>query len=483
MPVLDRPAYGDIAAAVGLSAAAFAVRLLIDPLIGGLQPFAPSFVALATAVWYWGPRAGIVTAVLCYLWGSVVFMEPRGSFKLLGLQYEASLVSYFVQSMLLVVIGTKARTARAAEARFRAAQEISLHPFTILRAVRDRSGAIEDFEWTFVNEAAGRALRTTPRELLGTRMLERFPGSRASIFPLFCRVAQTHEGQEIEVEYRADGLEGWFRNMAVPLGDGVATSFVEITESKRLQRALTDRDEMKDRFLAVLAHELRQPLNAILMAVHSKEWQGAGSERVTQLLDRQVTHLSRLVGDLNDLTRIAQGRLELVKAPIDIRTPLVSAVETCLPLMNATRRTLHVELPDQPLWTDGDAVRLQQVFSNLLFNAERATRDGGDVDVIARHTADNRSVDVVVRDTGSGIAPETLPSIFALFAQERPESAQLGVGLALVKNLVELHGGQVRVESKGPGEGAAFIVTLPATEPPAANALVTDASDARMANP
>jgi signal transduction histidine kinase len=480
MPAIARTGYGDLAAAVGISAAAFGIRLLIDPLVGSLQPFAPSFVAVAAAVWYWGPRAGLSTAVLCYLWGSVAFMDPRGSVKVLGIQNSSALISYFVQSLLIVVIGTKARTSRAVEARFRAAQEISLHPFTILRAVRDGAGVIQDFEWTFVNDAAGRALRTTPQELLGKRMLERFPGSRADVFPLYRRVLDSGQGAELEVEYRADGLEGWFRNMAVPLDDGVATSFVEITESKLLQRTLTDRDETKDRFLAVLAHELRQPLNAILMAVHSTE--GPRAERVTQLLDRQVTHLSRLVGDLNDLTRLAQGRLELVTSPIDIRPSIMAAVETCLPLMHATRRTLHVELPDQPLITEGDPVRLQQVFSNLLANAERATRDGGDVEVTAMAAANGRAIQIAVRDTGSGIAPEKLPSIFALFAQDRPDSAQLGVGLALVKNLVELHGGRVQVESQGPEQGSVFTVTLRAAASSPVPASVADTGAARAAN-
>jgi len=295
-------------------------------------------------------------------------------------------------------------------------------------------------------------------------------------------VLDSGQGAELEVEYRADGLEGWFRNMAVPLDDGVATSFVEITESKQLQRTLTDRDETKDHFLAVLAHELRQPLNAILMAVHSRDAEGPRAERVTQLLDRQVTHLSRLVGDLNDLTRLHQGRLTLVKAPIDIRQTIMAAAETCLPLMHATRRTLHVELPDQPLMTEGDPVRLQQVFSNLLSNAERATRDGGDVEVTAMASADRRTIEVSVRDTGTGIAPEKLPSIFALFAQDRPNSAQLGVGLALVKNLVELHGGRVQVASRGLEEGAIFTVTLLAAASSVVAASANDIGAARAAN-
>ena len=116
--------------------------------------------------------------------------------------------------------------------------------------------------------------------------------------------------------------------------------------------------------------------------------------------------------------------------------------------------------------TEGDPVRLQQVFSNLLSNAERATRDGGDVEVTAVASADGRTIEVAVRDTGTGIAPEKLPSIFALFAQDRPDSAQLGVGLALVKNLVELHGGRVQVESQGPEQGAIFTVTLQAADIP-----------------
>jgi signal transduction histidine kinase len=465
MATAPRSRVGDVLAAVAIAAAALAVRQAIDPWLGSVQPFPPGFAAVAAAVWYWGPRAGIITAVLCYLWGSILFSEPRGAIKLWGVPNVAALATNLISSFLIVAIGSKARAARAAEARFRAAQELSLHPFTILRAVRDGAGAIQDFEWTFANEAAARALKAAPAELIGSRLLERLPGNRHQLFPLYCRVVESGQGHDVEVEYQHDGIDGWFRNMAVPIGDGVAVSFAEITESKRLEHLLTERDAMKDRFLAVLAHELRQPLNAIRMAVRAGRANGTPSAQVSELLDRQVSHLSRLVEDLNDLTRISEGRFELRVERTDLRRPIQAAVETCLPLLQATGRVMTVRLADEPLWMDGDEARLRQVFSNLLSNAERATRDGGGIEVTALPTDEGRQLEIRVRDSGQGIPPDKLPGIFALFAQDRPDSAHVGVGLALVKHLVELHGGRVRVSSDGPGCGATFTVHLPAAVP------------------
>lgn len=219
----------------------------------------------------------------------------------------------------------------------------------------------------------------------------------------------------------------------------------------------------KDEFLAILGHELRNPLAPIVTALELLRLRGAGFERELSTIDRQVQHLQRLVGDLLDVSRITQGTVRLQKQRVSLSDVVANAIELASPLFERQRHKLTVSLAKHALVVDGDAQRLSQVISNLLSNAAKYTPQGGQVTLTTR--LEGADAVVEVKDNGVGMAEELLPYVFDLFVQsERTlDRAQggLGLGLALVKSLVELHGGQVSAESGGAGRGSTFRVRLP----------------------
>ncbi|MBX3469014.1 MAG: PAS domain-containing protein [Planctomycetes bacterium] len=221
----------------------------------------------------------------------------------------------------------------------------------------------------------------------------------------------------------------------------------------------------KDEFLAMLGHELRNPLAPIMTALHLLELRGATSKEWS-VVERQARHLAQLVDDLLDVARVARGKLELRRGDVDALSALARALEIAGPLLEQRRHTVQVDLPAPPLRVTGDETRLAQVFANLLTNAAKYTPEGGHV--VVRAARDGGEVVVTVQDDGAGIAPELLPRIFDLFVQgpralDRREGG-LGLGLALVRNIVALHGGTVEARSDGPGRGSAFTVRLPLAE-------------------
>jgi signal transduction histidine kinase len=230
--------------------------------------------------------------------------------------------------------------------------------------------------------------------------------------------------------------------------------------------AAADASERKDAFLATLGHELRNPLAAITTATSIIRHEIAGNARAQRAADvvaRQCRHVARLADDLLDAGRIASGKLQLETKPVNLAQVLAEAVETCRGRVEDRGITLSVELPEASIWIDGDAVRLTQTFCNLLDNAAKYTPSGGRVFVAS--DVDGRSVRIAVADTGRGIRSDQLQLIFEPFAQlSETESARaggLGLGLSLVRSIVELHGGFVTAHSDGPGKGSRFTVTLP----------------------
>ncbi|HUP90796.1 MAG TPA: ATP-binding protein [Solimonas sp.] len=239
---------------------------------------------------------------------------------------------------------------------------------------------------------------------------------------------------------------------------------------------LRDSDRRKDEFLAMLAHELRNPLAPIRNAVQVLKLCGPQDEslqRAGQIVDRQVGHLARLVDDLLDVSRITRGKVELKRERLALDAVIASAVETSRPLIDQRHQLLAIRHCEKPAFVDGDMTRLAQVISNLLNNASKFTPDGGHIWLDC--TVDAAFATVRVRDDGIGIAPAMLPRVFDLFVQadsslER-SSGGLGIGLTLVRRLVELHGGSVSVDSGGAERGAEFAVRLPRAGAPAAAAL------------
>jgi PAS domain S-box-containing protein len=243
-------------------------------------------------------------------------------------------------------------------------------------------------------------------------------------------------------------------------------------ERLRLLKELTESGLRKDEFLAMLAHELRNPLAPIRTAVQVLHVKGSpvpDARWSRAIIDRQVQHLTRLVDDLLDISRITRNKLVLRRSPIELAEVITAAVESSRPLIEQCGHELTVSLASEPVYIDGDAVRLSQVFQNLLNNAAKYTECGGRISLVAERQDDG--VVVRVKDTGVGIPRDTLPRLFEMFYQADPslERAQsgLGVGLALVRRLVEAHGGRVEARSEGVGKGSEFIVRLPVlAEPP-----------------
>lgn len=266
---------------------------------------------------------------------------------------------------------------------------------------------------------------------------------------------------------------------AVPIlnADGKIREWVgvhtDITERRRdeeklrqLAAELSQADRRKDEFLATLAHELRNPLAPIragLQLMKLAGGQAATIEQARSIMERQVTQMVRLVDDLMDVSRISRGKIELRKERIPLVAILNSAVETSRPLIEQMGHELTITLPKQPLIVDADMTRLAQVFLNLLNNAAKYSDRGGRITLAVERQGSN--VVVSVKDTGVGIAADQLPHIFDMFTQvdRSLEKSQggLGIGLTLVKRLVEMHGGRVEAKSEGPGKGCEFVVRLP----------------------
>ena len=287
-----------------------------------------------------------------------------------------------------------------------------------------------------------------------------------------------HSGQDFQAEYRlrsADGHYRWFLGRAEPHRDentgeilrwfGAA---VDIHDRKMAEQAMEENDRRKDEFLATLAHELRNPLAPIrtglaLLGLPQSEAKAAATR---EMMERQLGHMVRLIDDLLDISRINSNKIVLKKELLDLGTLFDSAIEVSRPAVDAGGHQLFVSVPSQPVVLEVDVTRMAQVVSNLLSNAAKYTPNGGRIELSAQR--EGAGVAISVADDGVGIAPEALARVFDLFSQfttstDRSQGG-LGIGLALVKRLVEMHGGRVAAESDGPGQGSRFTVWLPVSE-------------------
>ena len=277
---------------------------------------------------------------------------------------------------------------------------------------------------------------------------------------------------------RKDGSRFWANVVITALhdADGTHRGFAKVTRDLTQQRrvdALEDQGRQLTRFLAVLGHELRNPLASIANVVsvmELEESQNPRIRRVRDVLTRQVGHLKRLVDDLLDVGRIVSGKVRLDRAPVRLQDVVAGAVETVMPEMDRHRHALLQDIEARPLWVSGDRVRLVQVLVNLLHNAAKFTEDEGRISLVLRRAGD--AAELVVSDNGPGIPRERLRHIFQLFAQGEEDHASrqhggLGIGLSLVYQMVQQHGGDVSAFSNGePGQGAEFVVSLPLIDPP-----------------
>jgi len=336
----------------------------------------------------------------------------------------------------------------------------------LLESITDAFYALdEEFRFTYLNQRALHHFDATPEVLLGQIIWHVFPQTSGSVFQ------QEYERalrQQCSVSFETISLisNRWVEVRAYPARQGLAVYFRDVTDRKLAEEQLREADRRKSEFLAILAHELRNPLaplrNGLQILKLRSDVDPTVSDTVS-MMDRQMTHLVRLVDDLLDVGRITRGRLELRQRKVLLTEILANAVESTRAAIDSSRHELTLDVRTPVLCVDGDPDRLAQVFSNLLLNAAKYTEAGGHITLSLDR--DNDEAVVTVQDNGIGIPPHALEQVFDMFAQVRSHEVRgaegLGIGLSLVRTLVQMHNGRVSAFSEGPGLGARITVHLP----------------------
>ncbi|MDX9971483.1 MAG: ATP-binding protein [FCB group bacterium] len=451
--------------------------------------FAYLAAVFATTV-FAGLGPGLAAAVLSLVAANAFFLLPRPG-ELSVSSITGQLVFFLVCVIVIsaVVLLRRARSALgSSEKRFRTAQELSLDAFTVLKAVRDPSGTIVDFVWTYANPAAERLLGRT--DLVGRRLLETLPGNRENeaLFRRYVAVTQSAEPQDDELYYNADGIEGWFRNMAVKLDDGVAVSFSDITPRKRAEAELQE----LNRTLEQRVLERTAALERSQEALRQSERLAAIGEMITgishesrnalqrslacvQMLDRRLKaqpENQRLVSEIraahDELLRVYSGvvayarPISLTVVPINIAEVWRRAWTKLVP--DGARAELREDVDDSLAQCEADPLILEQVFHNIFDNALNAATDKPQmrISLDPGMLGEAPSVRVHLRDGGPGVSPEILTRILDPFVTNKTKGT--GLGLAVVKRVVEAHGGTVEIP---PQDGAGFevVIELPRRHP------------------
>ena len=367
---------------------------------------------------------------------------------------------------------------RLTESRFRTLFESIDEGFCVIEMMFDGDGTA--YDWRFLEANPAFARHNGLDDAVGKTIRDVAPDIEPVFLEVYGRVVKT--GEPIRFESESKALKRWFDIYAFRLGEPdehkVAVLFTDIStrrdaqeELRRVAAELSEADRRKDEFLAILAHELRNPLAPIrngLQLIKMSKNAAATVEKSTAMMDRQLKQMVRLVDDLLDVSRISRDKLQLQKARVTISDMLSQAVETSRPLVSSGGHELIVVAPSDPIVLHADETRLVQVFSNLINNAAKFSGRGSKIWLTVAVPRDSE-VTVSVRDEGVGIPSGMLPKIFDMFTQvdrtlERSQGG-LGIGLTLVKKLVQLHGGSVEAKSDGDGDGSEFIVRLPCVSP------------------
>jgi PAS domain S-box-containing protein len=403
---------------------------------------------------------------------------------------DGYLAKPYTEQELRACIGSMLQSARRRdEAARRAAieqseQQAMAERAALLESITDAFYAL-DREWRFsyLNQRALDHFGATRDALLGRVIWDAFPVTRGSL------IQQEYERaarEQCSVAFETVSLlsNRWIEVRAYPTPQGLTVYFRDVTDRKLAEEHLREADERKNEFLAVLAHELRNPLAPLRNGLQILKRQSAAGPAISQtvsMMDRQMTHLVRLVDDLLDVSRITRGKLELRQRTLLLTEVLDSAVESTRAFIESHRHELNVEIRARDLLVDADPDRLAQVFSNLLLNAAKYTDDGGCITLSLDR--DNGEAIVAVQDNGVGIPPPALERVFDMFSQLRSDDVRraqgLGIGLSLVRTLVQMHNGTVRAFSEGAGRGARFTVRLPLAEGPVALDVTTAPEVAR----
>ncbi|WP_324876255.1 sensor histidine kinase [Methylocaldum sp.] len=478
-----------------------AILAFFNPVFMGSPPLLLFLAAVMPAAWRGGVRAGFFATALSTLVGIYFLVEPGYSFYVAETAERLRLLLLFSVGALLSFVIDRLRKSEARAVRTTLDRERQLksemaehweteqklkdgETFARKVLMSSLNGLyIYDIKTgtdTFINAQYTRLTGYTLDDLRAMSGPEFFalfhPEDQARVAAHLEDLTRIVNGDVSEIEYRfktADGRWIWCLSRDSVFSrdpDGAVRqcigAFLDITERKQAEEALRESDRRKDEFLAMLGHELRNPLAPIRNAVMVMKKIGLPDPKLSwagDVIDRQVNQLAHLVDDLLDVSRIVQGKITLHKTTVEVAKVIELALETSRPLIEARHHELILSMPEDPLRLDGDVIRLAQVVANLLNNAAKYTLDGGKIWVTAARK--NGEVIISVRDTGEGIPKNLLPKLFKLFTQaERTlDRAQggLGLGLTIVQKIVELHGGWVEANSEGPGTGSEFTVCLP----------------------
>jgi PAS domain S-box-containing protein len=485
------------ALAVVATAAAALLRALLSRWLAFEFPYITFFGAIMVAAWYGGWRPGLLTTVLSAATTEFWFIDPGDAAEGLRAAEVIGVILFLLIGVLISAACEQLHQARwqieqqnqvlAGEVRARADAELGA---TGVRRAADRAQAllaavVESSDDAILTKSVdGRILSWNggAERMFGYPAADVVSGPVTRLVPahrqdeeaeLLRRVSQGERVASFETERVA--RDGRIFDVSVtlsPIRDdggqivGASSIVRDMTARKALEATLREADRRKDDFLAVLAHELRNPLSPIRNSAALLKLVGAADPMTTRaaaVIERQAQHMGRLLDDLLDVSRITRDRLELRRAPVILHDILDAAVETVRPSLDALEQSVTTTLPDRPVHLDGDPVRLAQVFGNILSNASKYSERGGLIRMTA--TVEDGEVTVAIDDRGVGIAPEMLPRVFEMFSQASQSISRsqggMGIGLALVKGLVELHGGRVTAESGGLAQGSRFTVTLP----------------------
>ena len=352
------------------------------------------------------------------------------------------------------------------EAREQAEQRALAERAELLESITDAFYALDGgFRFTYLNQRALDHFGESRESLLGRVVWDAFPVTRGTVFQHQYERAM-REQCSVAFEAVSPLSQRWVEARAYPSRQGLAVYFRDVTDRKLAEEQMRVADQRKSEFLAILAHELRNPLAPLRNGLHLLKLESMANAtlaRTVGMMDRQMNHLVRLVDDLLDVSRITRGTLELRRRRLRLVEVLETSVEDSGSFIQARQHALVVDVRNRDVWIEGDPDRLAQVFSNLLSNSAKYTDPGGRISL--KLERENDHAVVAVEDTGIGIPQSALEQVFDMFSRlplhEERVADGLGIGLSLVRTLVQMHGGSVEAFSEGPGRGSRFTVRLP----------------------
>jgi len=471
-------------AALAIVLGTVGLRAALAPLLGTQAPLLPFVLAVFVSAHLGGRGPGLLASVLTPIAATIWFTSWPNDAP--PLQWVAHVLFFLaVAGLATQLMHELQSSARAQAAALRLAAENAaqaMESASQRQLIADAMPALIshiglDRTYRFINRTCEAWFGKTREELVGKQVREVLgPEAHALLHP---RLERAFDGERVFFEAEIP-YQGGTREIAAhyipdldPAGKvrGCFALVEDIAARKRVERMLRESDRRKDEFLAILAHELRNPLTPIRNVAHilaKGKPDAATVRRSGEMLERQASQLTHLVDDLLDVARIMRGRVSLDREPLNLATVVATALEAARPLIDSRRQTVTVTNSPADLFVDGDNVRLCQVVSNLLSNAIKYSADGGRIGIELLETGDRASL--IVRDEGVGIDAQILPHVFDVYLQgdrslDRTDGG-LGIGLAIVRHLVELHGGRVQARSEGLGKGSEFRIELPRVKAP-----------------